>query len=219
MHGLACCLALAVLCLAASAKADTLSAAERAFARQDYARAAPVLLVAAERGLPVAQTYIGYMYQNGFGVPRLHRRGKLGERPPPQGGGFGLRLKAGLGRPKGQLANWLDDFEVVVGNLGLLILNIFLPHLVRHIAARGHPIAPTPEMLTPIPFAKRLIFRQQFVRALAFETAPPETPTDAAVSRSAYAHDRDCRSSVDGHLVRPRDFPQQLPRPLPYIST
>src|SRR5271165_915677 len=27
------------------------------------------------------------------------------------------------------------------------------------------------------------------------------------------------RSSVDGHLVRPRDFPQQLPRPLPDIST
>ena len=70
MRGLAFCLALVVLCLAASAKADALSAAERAFARRDYARAAPVLLVAAERGLPVAQTYIGYMYQNGLGVPR-----------------------------------------------------------------------------------------------------------------------------------------------------
>ena len=71
--------------------------------------------------------------------------------------------------PGGRLASWLDNFEVVVRYLGLLILNIFLPHLVRHIAARRHPIAPTPEMLTPIPFAKRLIFRQQFVRALAFE--------------------------------------------------
>jgi TPR repeat protein len=67
---LAFCLALTVLGLAASAKADALSAAERAFGRQDYARAAPVLLAAAERGVPVAQTYIGYMYQNGFGVPR-----------------------------------------------------------------------------------------------------------------------------------------------------
>ena len=26
------------------------------------------------------------------------------------------------------------------------------------------------------------------------------------------------RSSVDGHLVRPRDFPQQLSRPLPDIA-
>ena len=50
--------------------------------------------------------------------------------------------------PGGRLASWLDDFEVVVRYLGLLILNIFLPHLVRHVAARRHPIAPTPEMLT-----------------------------------------------------------------------
>ncbi len=68
--------------------------------------------------------------------------------------------------PGGRLANWLDHFEVVVGNLRLLVLNVFLPHLVRHIAARGNPIAPTLEMLTPIPLAKRLIFRQQFVGAL-----------------------------------------------------
>ena len=81
----------------------------------------------------------------------------------------GYGLKPDWVGPKGRLANSLDDFEVVVGNLGLLILNILLPHLVRHVAARGNPIAPTPEMLTPIPFAKRLIFRQQFVGALAFE--------------------------------------------------
>ena len=81
----------------------------------------------------------------------------------------GYGLKPDWVGPKGRLANSLDDFEVVVGNLGLLILNILLPHLVRNVAARGNPIAPTPEMLTPIPFAKRLIFRQQFVGALAFE--------------------------------------------------
>jgi TPR repeat protein len=69
-RGLAVCLALVVLSLAASAKADALSDAERAFVRRDYAHAAPVLLLAAERGLPEAQTYIGYMYQNGLGVPR-----------------------------------------------------------------------------------------------------------------------------------------------------
>ena len=84
-------------------------------------------------------------------TPRHNLIGFRCERPPPKGGGFGLRLKAGLGRPQGQLANSLDDFEVVVGNLGLLILNILLPHLVRNVAARGNPIAPTPEMLTPMP--------------------------------------------------------------------
>ena len=67
---LASALALVVLCLASSAKADTLSAGLRAYARHDYVRAAPLLLVEAERGVPIAETYIGYMYQNGLGVPR-----------------------------------------------------------------------------------------------------------------------------------------------------
>jgi len=70
MPGLASALALVVLCLATSAKADTLSAGVRAYARRDYVRAAPLLLVEAERGVPIAQTYLGYMYQNGLGVPR-----------------------------------------------------------------------------------------------------------------------------------------------------
>ncbi len=70
IRALATALALVVLCLATSAKADALSAGVRAFARHDYVRAAPLLLVEAERGVPIAQTYIGYMYQNGLGVPR-----------------------------------------------------------------------------------------------------------------------------------------------------
>jgi hypothetical protein len=48
-------LALAALCLASGAKADSLSAGKRAFSRQDYVRAAPLLLVATERGSPVAR--------------------------------------------------------------------------------------------------------------------------------------------------------------------
>ena len=63
-------LALLLLCLACTAKADTLGAGVRAFVRHDYVRAAPLLLLEAERGVPIAQTYIGYMYQNGLGVPR-----------------------------------------------------------------------------------------------------------------------------------------------------
>jgi uncharacterized protein len=62
--------ALALLCLACGAKADTLSAGLRAYESHDFVRAAPLLLVEAERGVPIAQTYLGYMYQNGLGVPR-----------------------------------------------------------------------------------------------------------------------------------------------------
>ena len=49
---------------------SALTAGEQAYARHDYVRAAPLLLAEAERGSPDAQTYLGYMYQNGFGVPQ-----------------------------------------------------------------------------------------------------------------------------------------------------
>ena len=48
----------------------TLSAAERAYARHDYVRAAGLFLTEAERGSPVSQTYLGFMYQRGAGVPQ-----------------------------------------------------------------------------------------------------------------------------------------------------
>jgi uncharacterized protein len=116
MRALACCFALVVVCPAASAKADALSAAERAFARRDYAHAAPVLLVAAERGLPVAQTYIGYMYQNGLGVPRdyavaaswLNQAAERGE--PTAQFLLGLLFDKGYGVPQDwvQAEVWLN---------------------------------------------------------------------------------------------------------------
>jgi uncharacterized protein len=52
------------------AAANPPTAGERAFARHDYTRAAQLLLPEAESGAAVAQTYIGYMYQDGLGVPR-----------------------------------------------------------------------------------------------------------------------------------------------------
>ena len=100
-----------------------------------------------------------------------------------------------------------------------MIFDILVPHLVRHIAARGHPIASTPELLTPIPFAKRRIFRQQLVLALPFEIL--HRPRHRHVRRYPYQHIHVVpidRSGVDDHLMRPRNLPQQLPRPLPNIS-
>ncbi len=62
-------LGLFALCFASSAKANSARAGKRAFAH-NYARAASLLLVEADRGSPVAQTYLGYLYQYGLGVPR-----------------------------------------------------------------------------------------------------------------------------------------------------
>src|SRR5271168_895385 len=88
------------------------------------------------------------------------------ERPPPKGGGFGLRLKAGLVGRKGRL---LHNIEVIIRNLRFLILNVLLSYLVSDVAAGSDPIAPTPEMLTPIALAKRFILRQKLVGTLPLQ--------------------------------------------------
>ena len=42
----------------------------RAFAARDYVKAAQIFTELAPRGNPIAQTYLGYMYANGKGVPQ-----------------------------------------------------------------------------------------------------------------------------------------------------
>ena len=63
-------LSLAPSLFVARAGASALTAGERAYARHEYARAAPLLLAEAERGSRDAQTYVGYMYQHGLGLPQ-----------------------------------------------------------------------------------------------------------------------------------------------------
>ena len=93
------------LCCTSGAKADSLNAGKRAFARHEYVRAAPLLLVEAEQGSPVAQTYLGYMYRYGLGVPRdyvfaaswLHQAAEQGE--PTGQFLLGLLFDKGYGVP------------------------------------------------------------------------------------------------------------------------
>jgi uncharacterized protein len=56
--------------LSSITRAGALSAGEQAYARHDYVHAAPLLLLEAQRGSATAQTYMGFMFQNGLGVPR-----------------------------------------------------------------------------------------------------------------------------------------------------
>ena len=107
---LAFALALAALCLASGAKADALSSGKRAFLRHDYVRAASLLAVEAARGSPVAQTYLGYMYQYGLGVPKdyvlatswLHQAAQQGE--PTGQFLLGLLFDKGFGVPQDWVA-------------------------------------------------------------------------------------------------------------------
>jgi uncharacterized protein len=107
---LALALALAGLCLASGAKADALKSGTRAFARHDYVRAAALLSVEAARGSPVAQTYLGYMYEYGLGVPQdyvhaaswLHQAAEQGE--PTGQFLLGLLFDKGYGVPQ----DWIE---------------------------------------------------------------------------------------------------------------
>ena len=74
------------------------------------------------------------------GWPVLSKKREL---PSPKGEGFGLRLKPGA---VGHSAD-SNNLEVVVRLFGFLILNVLLPHFISHIAARGNPIAPSPQVL------------------------------------------------------------------------
>jgi uncharacterized protein len=113
---LAFALALRALCSASGAKADAVSAGKRAFDRHDYVHAASLLLVEAERGSPVAQTYLGYLYQYGLGVPRdyvlaaswLHQAAEQGE--PTGQFLLGLLFDKGYGVPQDwvQAEVWLN---------------------------------------------------------------------------------------------------------------
>jgi TPR repeat protein len=64
----------AVFCLLAShtaaARADRVAEGVRAYARQQYVLASELLIPPAQLGDPLAQTYLGFMYQEGRGVPR-----------------------------------------------------------------------------------------------------------------------------------------------------
>jgi TPR repeat protein len=55
-----------IMISASSASADGVGD----YARGDYQRAARTLVVEADRGRPLAQTYLGFMYQMGRGLPQ-----------------------------------------------------------------------------------------------------------------------------------------------------
>ena len=63
-------LVLASLWSAPLASANEFDDGERAYARADYTRAAAIFSREAERGQAAAQSYLGYMYAQGLGVPR-----------------------------------------------------------------------------------------------------------------------------------------------------
>ena len=111
------------------------------------------------------------------------------------------------------------NFEVVIGHLRLLILDVFFPHFIRDVPARRYPISPTPQMLTPVALTQRRKFREHPMRTLPFQIL--HCLRARYMRRDSYQHMHMIpvnRPSVDRHLQTTRDLPQQLPRTLSYIT-
>lgn len=114
----------------------------------------------------------------------------------------------------------LHHCEIVVRLLRLLFSNVSLPHLIRHIATRGDPVAARPQMLPLIPLPHLHKLRQQLVRTLPLQKLHrprhrqlrwnPNAPMDLVPID---------RPRIDHHLLTPGNLPQPLPRPFPTSPT
>jgi uncharacterized protein len=98
------------------AAADGLTRGSGAYSRGDYARAARELTPAAMRGNARAQAQLGFMYENGFGVPQNYAvAADLYHNAAAQGDAFaqsrlGLSYDKGHGVPQNPILSykWLD---------------------------------------------------------------------------------------------------------------
>lgn len=79
--------------------------------------------------------------------------------PPPKGGGFGLRLKAGSVRHSADTGHG----EIIIRLGWRLVLYVLDPDLIGDVPAACYPVSPGPEVLAPVPLAQHAEFAQQFV--------------------------------------------------------
>ena len=104
-HLLLACLisALAVVAvLKPATAAPTVRQGVAAMARQDYPAAVAILSPLAQRGDPVAQTYLGYLYAMGRGVPQDYTQAAIWYRRAAEQGHSGAQYELGLLYDKGQ---------------------------------------------------------------------------------------------------------------------
>jgi hypothetical protein len=102
--------------LPVQADAATTGQAAAAFSRGDFLRASSILIPLAERGDPVAQAYLGFMFETGRGVPQNYSEAAMWyRRAAEQGNGaaqysLGLLYDKGFGVPRDEVEahRWLN---------------------------------------------------------------------------------------------------------------
>ena len=106
----------AVLLLQVGAQAQSLRQGVSAFNRQDYVQASRVFIPLAERGNPSAQTYLGFMFETGRGVPQNYTEAAMWYRRAAEQGdsqaqySLGLLYDHGQGVPRDvvEASKWLN---------------------------------------------------------------------------------------------------------------
>jgi hypothetical protein len=110
------------------------------------------------------------------------------------------------------------DIEAVIGFRRSLVLDVVDPHVVRHVAAAHHPVAPSPQMLAPVTLAQQAELTQQPVRAAALQVLHSARHRQArGIDKHVdmVAIDRPC---MHHHLVRPRSLAQRFAAASPNVA-
>ena len=84
------------------AEAATIRQGVTAFSRQDYQLASQIFVPLAERGDPAAQTYLGFMFEAGRGVPQNYTEAAMWYRRAAEQGDSLAQYSLGLLYDKGQ---------------------------------------------------------------------------------------------------------------------
>ena len=129
-----CLLIAAVVWLAAGhvAYAQSVREGEAAYHRQDFVRAAHIFIPLAERGVAPAQTWLGYMFQTGRGVPQNYTEAARWYRCAAEQGDSLAQYSLGLLYDKGQGV----PRDIVEANKWLNLSTAASPPGVREARAR-----------------------------------------------------------------------------------
>ena len=108
--------ALLVLLTADLAEAQSIRQGISAFNRQDYVSASRTFIPLAEQGVPAAQSYLGFMFETGRGVPQNYTEAAMWYRRAAEQGdslaqySLGLLYDKGFGVPRDivEASKWLN---------------------------------------------------------------------------------------------------------------
>jgi TPR repeat protein len=91
-----------LLSAANSARATSFQQGVSAFNRQDYLSASRIFIALAERGIAAAQSYLGFMFETGRGVPQNYTEAAMWYRRAAEQGDSLAQYSLGLLYDKGQ---------------------------------------------------------------------------------------------------------------------